>query len=569
MSADPSVVLQPRSAVGKRAPIEISSRRLGSPHAVEGWTAAAMLALQLVVRIAYDLRLRVDTDEPQHLHVAWAWTQGLVPYRDVFDNHAPLFHVTMAPLVAALGERADLLIAMRLAMLPLIAAILWCTRRVGRALFCDRVGIWAAVLVGVMPAFLLTSIQFRADDLWAALWLAALATALDGPFSTGRALVTGGLIGAAFAVSLKTSVLFATLLTAVAVSLALDSGHTIKLRDRRTWVAAGACIVGMTMVATVVIGFFAWLGVLSELRELTFLHNLAGRARWDHRGARVAMFIVTLPAIIALGAALLRYSSTRGFARCVVLLGSLFYFTTLNGLWPIVTPQNCLPFYPVLAVFAVAAMLKFMPAPNRKTGMMLVSITVVQILLALWVVPLRKNGTRFHVGFVGDVLRLTAKTDPVMDLKGEALFRLRPFFYALEDITWERLRTGELRDDIAERLVASRTYVSVVDSPKFPPRARAFMSDNYVAVGRLRVAGQLFGLDATRLGTFTIAIPGRYAVLGPDGAAAGELDGHPLEGGRMLEAGPHAFRPASPAPILAVVWADAVERGYSPFHPRL
>src|SRR5439155_13783612 len=133
--------------------------------------------------------------------------QGLVPYRDVFDNHAPLFHLAMAPLVAALGERSDLLIATRLAMLPLIAALLWSVRCIGRALFCDRVGMWAAVLVGVMPAFLLTSVQFRADDLWAALWLAALATAFGGPFGAGRALATGALMGATFATSMKTCVL--------------------------------------------------------------------------------------------------------------------------------------------------------------------------------------------------------------------------------------------------------------------------------------------------------------------------------------------------------------------------
>src|SRR5262245_12829610 len=122
MSADPSVVSQDGNAVRTPAPSEVSSGRVCSPNAVEAWSAAALLGLQLVVRIAYDLRLRVDTDEPQHLHVAWAWTQGLVPYRDVFDNHAPLFHMAMAPLAAALGERADLLIAMRFAMLPFVAA---------------------------------------------------------------------------------------------------------------------------------------------------------------------------------------------------------------------------------------------------------------------------------------------------------------------------------------------------------------------------------------------------------------------------------------------------------------
>src|SRR2546428_10734890 len=97
----------------------------------------------------------------------------------------------MAAVVGALGERAALLVVMRVAVLPLIAALLWSARRVGCALFCDRVGVWAAVLVGVMPAFFLTSIQFRADDLWAALWLPALPAALGRPFRAGRGSATG------------------------------------------------------------------------------------------------------------------------------------------------------------------------------------------------------------------------------------------------------------------------------------------------------------------------------------------------------------------------------------------
>jgi hypothetical protein len=306
---------------------------------------------------------------------------------------------------------------------------------------------------------------------------------------------------------------------------------------------------------------------LRGLRDLLIVHNLAASARWDHPGARVTMFAVMFPATVALGAVVLRSPSTRAFARCVVLVSSLLYIITLNGFWPIVTPQDCLPFYPVLVLFVVVALLELMPAPNRATAAVLVSIAVVQILMTLWASPLRKDGTRFYVGLVGDVLRLTPKTAAVMDLKGETLFRRRPFFYALEDVTRVRLQNGDLADDISERLVATRTYVSVVDNPRFPPRARAFLLENYLPVGHLRVAGQLFGVDAAGRGTFTIAIPGRYAVLSPDGPIAGALDGRPLEKSRVLEAGPHAFQPSSPATILAVIWADAAEGGFSPFHP--
>ena len=38
-------------------------------------------ALMIAFRIVNMLHYRFDSDEPQHLHVAWGWTQGLVQYR--------------------------------------------------------------------------------------------------------------------------------------------------------------------------------------------------------------------------------------------------------------------------------------------------------------------------------------------------------------------------------------------------------------------------------------------------------------------------------------------------------
>src|SRR5437870_12111767 len=98
----------------------------------------SLIAAALATRVALIFRYRVDTDEPQHLHVAWGWAHGLVQYRDVFDNHMPLFHLVMAPLVRLVGERADIVSIMRVAMLPLYALTLWCTYRIGRRLFSPR-----------------------------------------------------------------------------------------------------------------------------------------------------------------------------------------------------------------------------------------------------------------------------------------------------------------------------------------------------------------------------------------------------------------------------------------------
>src|SRR4051812_47530143 len=73
------------------------------------------------------LRYRFDSDEAQHLHVAWGWTAGLLQYRDVFDNHAPLFHIATAPILAAVGERDDVLLYMRLPMLLTFAIVVAAT----------------------------------------------------------------------------------------------------------------------------------------------------------------------------------------------------------------------------------------------------------------------------------------------------------------------------------------------------------------------------------------------------------------------------------------------------------
>src|ERR1700710_488430 len=92
--------------------------RLDAVPARERWLAGLLLALAFALRAYYIFHYRYDSDEPQLLHTTWGWTQGLLQYRDFFDNHTPLFHIVFSPLVAALGERTNILSFMRFAMVP-------------------------------------------------------------------------------------------------------------------------------------------------------------------------------------------------------------------------------------------------------------------------------------------------------------------------------------------------------------------------------------------------------------------------------------------------------------------
>src|SRR3981081_2311786 len=93
----------------------------------ERLTLIGIAVLSCVVHAAAYFRYRFDSDEPQHLHVAWGWTAGLVQYRDLFDNHSPLFHLSTAPILALFSERPDIMLCMRAPMLVFWAFVLGCT----------------------------------------------------------------------------------------------------------------------------------------------------------------------------------------------------------------------------------------------------------------------------------------------------------------------------------------------------------------------------------------------------------------------------------------------------------
>ncbi|HXG22864.1 MAG TPA: hypothetical protein VNN62_27790, partial [Methylomirabilota bacterium] len=80
----------------------ILAKRFSEQHLI-----SLLLVVTFVLRLLYVFHYPIDSDEPQHLHVVWGWTQGLLPYRDIFDNHMPLFHLLYAPLLALIGERAS------------------------------------------------------------------------------------------------------------------------------------------------------------------------------------------------------------------------------------------------------------------------------------------------------------------------------------------------------------------------------------------------------------------------------------------------------------------------------
>jgi hypothetical protein len=418
------------------------------------------------------------------------------------------------------------------------------------------------VIAALWPAFFEKSIEFRADVLWATFWVASLAMWSGGLGRAGRAVAFGALVGATLATSMKSFLLIATFSAARAVAPLAARG-----RWRVPEFAVLAASLGGFLGVLASVGFaLAALGALPGFWRFAVLHNVAAEQLWSSRLVHTAAFFAVLP---------VAFFAARRFERDVgggdersatLVLASGLYAALLLCFWPLVTRQDFLPLVPMCAVAATAALVRAGEAVSRHAVFAVVGVAIaVEIVLAPSYVRFAQSEVASQLAFVGDVLRLTGPGDRVLDLKGEALFRDRATDSVFEDITQARIRRGQMQDDVASRMIATRTYVSVGDSKKFPPRARAFLTENYVSVGRLRVAGQWIRTASDGSAMFRLVVPGRYALVSPRGVVGGTLDGEPFSGVANLDSGVHTLRVTAAAERVVLLWATAAEDGYSPF----
>ncbi len=523
--------------------------------------SAAMLLLRLLAFVNY----RFDSDEPQHLHVAWGWTANLVQYRDVFDNHAPLFHMASAPILKMIGERDTILFYMRGAMIPLFAFIVLATWFVGVRTWPRRVVAWGAVLLTLFPPFFLKSLEYRTDNLWTALWMATLVLLVGKPLTVARSFWAGFILGCALAVSLKTPLLVVTLIVA-ALQTDLIMGRGVEWR--RAGLRAAAGLAGFVVIPGTLLLLFRHWDALQSLWfcNITF-NSLAERGR---HGTLILQLVYPLELwlIYEIGRRSLRSRPAPERNRLFLTLLCFVFTVTLVSFWPIISTRDFLPLMPVLFLVLAGALTENRPAPLEQLPAannalyLLVAVALIEAAFVCEFGTLWRNQTGTKVAELRQVLALTRPGEPIMDLKGETIFRPRPFYYIFETIARSQFRNGVLQDRIAEAVVEKRCYVAQADSKFFPRRGREFLRQNFLDMGRLRAAGQFVGQE----GRFQIAIPGPYLVVGEKGPVAGELDGKATAGPRYLEAGPHVFQTG--VGQLACVWAPAIERGFSPFHLR-
>ncbi|HYK24308.1 MAG TPA: glycosyltransferase family 39 protein [Candidatus Acidoferrum sp.] len=546
---------------------------LSYPHE---FISAALLLVALILLRAITIAHYKFGDESQHLHVIWGWARGFVQYRDLADNHMPLFHILWAPIYRLIGDCGTILYWMRIVSQPLYIVAFWCTYRIGSLLFSRRVGVWAAILVGLSIDYAFCSVEFRTDNLWATLWLLCMWVLLNGALTMRRALIAGFLMGLCFGVSMKTLLLAMSILVGGSATLIFVGRERLGIGWGQILGALAAFFASALIVPATIVGAFALYGIWPQFRYWVFDHNVVPGLT-NHPGWWVIIFVVGFPLVILGARRIVAATPEAGMAarRSFVFVTAGFFITALVSFWPFLSRQDYLPFYPLAFVIGTGAVLTISDrwARNRNIAKIWrvvplpALVGVCELLVAFLAHPFWENNAKLESDLLRTTLKLTEPGDFVFDRRGETVFRQRCFYPIIETFTEERIRRGLMADNVIQRCIDTHTCVAILPD-KMPPATFRFVEQNYLPIGnRLRVAGVL--LQSSTDGKpfeFQIVIPASYKIIARDvGTVTGMLDGQRYEGKeRFLSRGIHTFVQTSTGHDLVVFWAQAVDRHFRP-----
>jgi hypothetical protein len=539
---------------------------------LDAFLFAVACVLLLGAKLLAVLHYRIDSDEPQHLHVVWNWLHVGVGYRDFFDNHAPLFHLVSAPILAGFGEHARTLLAMRSVLLLVYAANLVAASALARTFTTPHLARWAGPALGVLPPFFLTSTEWRPDGLWALAFLGCLNLLVCSHWRPVRIFCAFLVLGLGFCVSLKTALMLVVLLQGFAI-LYVASARSARPALRVVCQSTVAALLGLAVFPATLALYLAMQHAFPYAWEAMVSHNLLPEStRLATELTRTVQWLLAL--VLPVSASVLawrRLGSGAGRRGTFLTLIALLFLVTLRCHWRCVTAEDYLPLHALLVPLALPAVAH---AGQKIGGAQLARCVpwltfAICLLLSAVQGRLWENRTCRKLNLVANALRLAPPGTYVMDAKGETIFRRRPTRLVLEHLTILRIKHRLLTDDIAERLVDQR--VAVVSDCKLTAGAAALVNAEYLPVAwRLRVLGKWLPPSSTQGGqtayAFEVKIPETYVFIGQEGVVTGELDDAPLTGTAFLSAGRHRFRCGRRVSgPLALFWAHAQEVGYTPF----
>lgn len=558
-------------------PAGVGQRTVGRSAGV----ASLLLWIMLVVLLGLGLTARwnlrrtqpLDFDEFQHLHAAWCWTQGLIPYHDFWDNHPPLLQVILACLQPLGGETVETIFVARLAMFAAALCVFGVTFGLARAAFDSAAGLAAVALLACVQVFTDKTVEVRPDTgliLFGvlAVWLLLRALQTESLRTAFAFCAAAGLaFGLATLVSTKSMMLAVALLVAL-TALAVRRRHALRLKA----VFGGAGLFALGFLAAVLpcCIFLAIRDGLGDMLRFTIIDNVCYPERFSAMRWLRPTWSTPLAVILGLGMLLILIQQFRKPPHRDASLVLLTLTAVLVVQFALVMPAPyaqsvCLSvaFLVIPAGWLLRSAIGWITDPRRSTAHALCGGAAALAIVLAGPADSLLRARLSHQGDAAELKRQLAETRRVLDLTGPndavfgespvAIFRRHACFHpALTYGVLQRYRRGATRTSIAEDL---RRYGCTLIVESYPPRPipegdQAFIRDRFVPSGpSVRVPGRQYSLAQLSDGPvrFDAVAAGVYQV---EATVAVRVDGHPAAAEVFLDAGSHTIEcTEEPGPV--------------------
>ncbi len=533
----------------------------------------------LVVRLA--IHKYYSLDEFQYAHAAWLVAHGQVPYRDFYQYYMPLLYTWMSGAFLFVAENPTAILALRVTLLPFVAAIAWSCDRLNR----DSDGRWAVVA----PLFLLSvgpfaerAVEIRPDGMAAALFfLSIVALRAEKIAPRTRALLAGVLAGASILASQKALTYGLAFLVAFVLDVSINRREQRRLLGVPSWFTAAAAGVLLVFAAVLALtgAWRSWVEhslVYSIYHQshypnfsfITTLSPVLREFRWLFVLA-LGGFAVTLRRLVA------RRRAALGDPDCLAilaLLSTFLSFATTRA--PFI---YCLvPFFPALSVFAARGAI----ALGRRSLVGRLAPSFVFLVGMVSAVGLERSYERllapttnhFQRSTLRKIGELTRPDEPFFDNSGSAVTRPHVLFHYHADRLQLALRSAELESKGPSRLRESGCVLVILDARfgLLPEGLKRFVYDNYQPYdGDLRIWGRRYLKAPGSLLTerFFAIRDGRYFVHPASALETGDLriDGRQVDSTTFfLRKGERAIEYSGAAPELSILWLPADGVPWSP-----
>jgi len=354
----------------------------------------SLAAVILLIRIPEFLYRLFDPDEFEHLHAAFCINNGMVPYRDFFEHHPPLFWIGLQPLYLFFDNPIRILVAGRILMFFVTVGIALVTCQLSSLLYGRCVGVISVLLLICIQMFVEKSMEIRPDGLETLFWLLFLQLSIRAIRSER------GIVYFLFGICAGISILFSQkVIPGIAGVFLAWRLWTIKSHKHRIPLAGSriALFSAGLLLPLVLTGIlFLFFGAFGAFVHRCFLFN----ARWN---IRISPFPVCLefvrqnPMVFALGLVGTLYLlwNYREAPENAVLLGSLAGAGSGILLIPIMQRQYLMLLFPLWAILAAKWMADRVLYEKRKSSRIYDFLFAVLLAVSL-AVSSTENGRQFQ-----------------------------------------------------------------------------------------------------------------------------------------------------------------------------